>query len=298
VLDYHLHLWEHSQSDVGYALDQVAAYCEQAARRGVTEVALTEHAFRFRDVLSAVGDFWSRSGHEPSAAMAAYFDFHARNDLAQYVDFAERAREEGLPVRVGLEVDLYRDRMEPLAQLLEQFPFDVLIGSVHWLDEWLFDDLDDEYQMEQWRIRDVDEVWRDYGRALEELAESRVVDVLAHPDVIKVAGFRPDNPDSLWSVITEAALTADLSVEVSSAGWFKPANEPYPAPGLLDRLVARGVRFTTASDAHRLERVGARMDDLATLLESRGVHQLASYDQRRRLDVSLRGPEDSGVSAQ
>jgi histidinol phosphatase-like PHP family hydrolase len=53
-------------------------------------------------------------------------------------------------------------------------------------------------------------------------------------------------------------------------------------------LVARGVTFTTASDAHRLERVGSRAGDLATLLEARGVHELATYEQRQRIMVPLR----------
>ncbi len=289
MIDYHLHLWEHSQSDVGYALDQVAAYCERAVSEGVSELALTEHAFRFRDVVQSVGDFWTREGHEPSRAMAEYFDFHARNSLSDYVTFAQRAKDEGLPIRIGLEVDLYRGRMEPLAELLAQFPFDVLIGSVHWLDQWLFDDLDSELQMAEWRRRDVGDVWRDYGEAMLELAQSRVVDVLAHPDVIKVAGYRPANPEALWEVITEAATSADLSVEVSSAGWFKPAQEAYPAPGLLDRLVSAGVRFTTASDAHRVERVAARLAEVGDLLSMRGVTTLAAYEGRRRVNVPLRG---------
>ncbi len=296
MLDYHLHLWEHSRADVGFALDQVAAYCERAASLGVSEVALTEHAFRFRDVLNSVGGVAIRAGHEPSADFAEYFNFHARSELAHYVEFAQRARDEGLPVRVGLEVDLYRGRMSPLGEYLSQFPFDVLIGSVHWLDEWLFDDLDSDVQMSQWRRRDVDEVWREYGEAMEELADSGVVDVLAHPDVIKVAGFRPEDPSALWNVIVESAMRTGLSVEVSSAGWFKPAKEPYPAPGLLDRLVANGVGLTTASDAHRLDRVAARFDELRGLLTLRGVNTLDGYDRRRRRRVPLGG--ESRVNAE
>jgi histidinol-phosphatase (PHP family) len=112
--------------------------------------------------------------------------------------------------------------------------------------------------------------------------------VLAHPDVIKVAGFLPTNPDALWDRMADAAAAVDVSVECSSSGWFKPVKEQYPADGLLDRLVARGVTFTTASDAHRLERVGSRAGDLATLLEARGVHELATYEQRQRIMVPLR----------
>jgi histidinol-phosphatase (PHP family) len=89
-------------------------------------------------------------------------------------------------------------------------------------------------------------------------------------------------------MMANAAGKADISVELSSAGWFKPVGEQYPAEGLLDRLVAQGVTFTTASDAHRLEKVSARAGDLATLLEARGIHELASYEGRSRTMVPLR----------
>ncbi len=289
MIDYHLHLWSHDDSSVGYLLDQVAQYCEEAASHGVHELALTEHLYRFVEMRATVGDFWTRWSHEPtSSLMAQYFDFHARNSLEEYVTFAQLAKSQGLPVKVGLEVDYYRDQMDDVAALLAQYPFDVLIGSVHWLNTWQFDDIDNDVQMNEWRTRDVDRSWADYTLALEELAATRSVDVLAHPDVIKVANYYAADPAPLWDRMAEAAARVDVSVECSSSGWFKPVGEPYPAEGFLDRLVARELTFTTASDAHRLERVGSRAGDLATLLESRGVHELASYDGRRRVMVPLR----------
>ena len=289
MIDYHLHLWSHDDSSVGYQMDQVAQYCEEASRQGINELALTEHLYRFVELRATVGDFWTRWGHEPtSSAMSHYFDFHSRNSLDEYVAFAQLAKAEGLPVKVGLEVDFYRDQMDDVAELLRQYPFDVLIGSVHWLNTWQFDDIDSDLQMEQWRTRDVELSWDQYTRALEEMASTKCVDVLAHLDLIKVANYRVVNPETLWDRMTEAAANFDLSVECSSSGWFKPVGEQYPAEGLLDRLVARGVTFTTASDAHRRERVGSRADELAALLEARGVNELATYLDRRRVMVPLR----------
>ncbi len=289
MLDYHLHLWPHSESSVWYRLDQIAAYCEEAARHGVSELALTEHSHRFVDVTSLVGPFWQRYGHEPtSQVMADYFDWHARNSIEDYVSLAQRAKDEGLPVKIGLELDYYADKMDEVAALLAQYPFDVIIGSVHWLGTWGFDDVDNPVPMAQWRARDVDGAWDEYTRAVGELAASRAVDVLAHPDLIKVAGFVPQDPSEFWDRMAEAAALADVSVECSSAGWVKPTGEQYPAEGFLDRLVARGLTFTTASDAHRQARVGERVGDLAGLLEARDVHQLASYSARQRQMVPLR----------
>ncbi len=289
MIDYHLHLWPHEESSVWYKLDQISAYCDEAAKHGVTELALTEHANRFVDVMSLVGPFWEKFGHEPtSPVIAEYFDWHARNSLDDYVALAKLAQDEGLPVKIGLEVDYVRGKMDVLSSLYAQYPFDVLIGSVHWLGSWAFDDIDNEVQMHQWTIRDVDQCWADYTVAVEELAASDAVDVLAHPDLIKVAGYYASDPSEYWELMAYAAALADVSVECSSAGWMKPIGEQYPAEGFLDRLVARGVTFTTASDAHRLERVGSRAGDLADLLEARGVTELATYSNRQRHLVPLR----------
>ena len=95
--------------------------------------------------------------------MAEYWDFHARNSLEEYVALAQRAKDEGLPVKIGLEVDFYQDQMDDVSALLAQYPFDVLIGSVHWLGTWQLDDIDNEVNMHQWTVRDVDQCWKDYA---------------------------------------------------------------------------------------------------------------------------------------
>ena len=291
MIDYHLHLWPHEESSVWYRLDQIAAYCDEAARHGVSELALTEHANRFVDVMSLVGPFWERFGHEPTSKVTAdYFAWTSRNSLDEYVTLAQLAKDEGLPVQIGLEVDFVRGKMDVISGLLAQYPFDVLIGSIHWIGSWLFDDVDNPVQMQEWRVRDVQRCWDDYTTAIEELCAVNAVDVLAHPDLIKVAGFHPPDSSEYWDRMASAAAAADLSVECSSAGWTKPVNEQYPSEGFLDRLVARGVTFTTASDAHRLERVSERAGDLADLLEARGVAVLAAYSSRQRRLVPLRTP--------
>jgi histidinol-phosphatase (PHP family) len=289
VIDYHLHLWPHSESSVYYRLDQIAEYCERAAAQGVTELALTEHSHRFVDVMNTVGNFWERQGHEPTApAMADYFDWHSRNSIEEYVTLAQRAKDEGLPVKIGLEVDYFRGQMDVVSDLLAQYPFDVLIGSVHWLGTWQFDDLDNPLQQAEWDSRGLESCWRDYTTAFEELAATKSVDVMAHPDLIKVAGRVVDDPSPWWDAMSQAALKADVSIECSSAGWFKPMGEQYPAEGFLERLVRGGATFTMASDAHQSERVGARANDIATMLERHGVYELATYEGRQRVMKPLR----------
>ena len=97
----------------------------------------------------------------------------------------------------------------------------------------------------------------------------------------------PDAPAEWWDRIAEAAVTSGMAAEVSSAGWRKPAAEQYPALGLLERFVAGGVPLTTASDAHRLEHVADRADDLRAVLHAAGAEALQGYRHRTAYAVPV-----------
>jgi histidinol-phosphatase (PHP family) len=288
VLDYHLHLWPHGQRAVQATVDELAAYCAQAAVEGVTEIALTEHLFRFEQADALLGGWWrSEPSERMRASMATYWHAHVSADLDAYVETCLAAQAAGLPVVVGMEVDYYPGRMSEVSELLAGYPFDVLLGSVHWLGTWMFDDLSSRLAMDEWAARDIEAVWDDYTCALEELAGSGAVDVLAHPDLCKVTGRRPAVPDEFYDRMAEAAASSGLAAEVNSAGWRKPVNEAYPAPPLLARFRARGVPVTTASDAHSLPEVAARASDVRSLVEAAGYTSLLAFRRRRPRAVSL-----------
>jgi histidinol phosphatase-like PHP family hydrolase len=195
VLDYHLHLWEHGPRPLDTTLEQLAAYCEQAASQGVVEIAVTEHLHRFRQADAVLGGWWE--DEPPSAVrdvMARFWDGEVGADLDRYVEVALAAKAAGLPVVLGLEVDFHRGRMHDVAAVLAGYPFDVLLGSVHWLGAWAFDNVADADVMAEWDVREVEEVWDAYADSLDELADSGVCDVLAHPDLCKVAGPPPGRP--------------------------------------------------------------------------------------------------------
>lgn len=290
MLDYHLHLWPHGERAAAPTLDQLAAYCDKSAAAGVTEIALTEHLFRFVQADGALGGFWE---DEPNRAlrdgMAAYWQQHATADLDVYVEEVLAAKAAGLPVVLGLEVDYYAGRMDRVAALLAGYPFDVLLGSVHWIGAWGFDRYEDPVMEAEWDVRAIDDVWDSYTESLEELAASGVCDVLAHPDLCKVTGRMPLVPDEFYDRMAEAAASSGMAAEVSSAGWRKPVAEAYPAPALLQRFHSHGVPVTTASDAHRLPDVADRVGDLRSLLAGAGYDTITAYRARRPHAVPLAG---------
>jgi histidinol-phosphatase (PHP family) len=294
VIDYHVHLWPHGERERGPTIEDLAVRCEHARRHGVRELAVTEHLFRFAQADALLGGWWD---DEPDpglrSSMAAYWAEHAHADLDRYVEVALEARAAGLPVVLGLEVDLYPGRMDQVATLLAGYPFDVLLGSVHWLGTWRFDDLHDPVSMAHWDRVTAADAWARYTDALEELAGTGACDVLAHIDLVKVTGHRPAAPEAWWQRMVGAALHAGMAVEVSSSGWRKPVAEAYPDPPLLERLIAAGVPLTMASDGHRVGDVAYRCADLRTRLLDAGVTRLRTYRDRRPGSLLLEAPVDT-----
>jgi histidinol-phosphatase (PHP family) len=288
VLDYHLHLWPHGTPASEPTLDELAAYCDTAARAGVGEIALTEHLFRFRQADAALAGFWDDDPNpELRASLAAYWKAHAHADLDAYVEAVLSAKAAGLPVVLGLEVDHYAGRMDKVAAVLDGYPFDVLLGSVHWVGAWGFDQLGDPVVDAQWDARSIESVWDAYTEALEELAASGVCDVLAHPDLVKLSGRRPGVPDEWYDRMAEAAASSGMAAELSSAGWRKPVAEAYPAPALLTRFRKAGVPATTASDSHGLGDVASRSAELRALLADAGYETLTAFRSRKPSQVPV-----------
>lgn len=291
MLDYHVHLWPHGEPAVPVTVDHLSRLCMRAAAVGVSEVAVTEHLFRFSQADAVLGGFWD---DDPSPAlrqsMAAYWHEHATADLDAYVEAVVEAKAAGLPVLLGLEVDHYAGRMDKVAALLDGYPFDILLGSVHWLGAWGFDNWEDAAFGAEWGARATDAVWHGYATAVEELAASGVPDVLAHPDLPKVAGRAGVPSHEVYERLADAVAGAGLAAEVSAAGWHKPVAEAYPALALLRRFASRGVPVTTASDAHRPAEVGRGVGDLTALLVEAGYREVTAFDGRARRAVALPPP--------
>lgn len=288
MLDYHLHLWPHGQRDKSPTIDELARYCEAAQKNGVQEIAVTEHLFRFRQVDAFLGGFFNQYPDSPvRSIMEHYWSEHARADLDTYVDVALEAKSAGLPVVLGMEVDYYPGRMHQVSDFLAGYPFDVLLGSIHWLEAWPFDHISDPVIMAEWDTYGIENAWEGYTRSLEELADSRAVDVLAHPDLVKVAGHFPRVPQEFYDRMAEAARDCKLSAEVSSAGWRKPVGQAYPDPYLLGKFFEYGVPITTASDSHGLADVAYRAEEIKAYVSSMGYRSLSGFKGRKSYQIEL-----------
>jgi len=290
MLDSHVHVWAHEPGTPTPTYDLLASYCDAAETAGIQQIAITEHCTRFDRVLAEVESHWDRPRSGPLAdATDHILAMESGGDLDAYVNAIVDAQNRGLPIALGLEVDHLPGAAEAMDAVLADYPFDVFLGSVHWLDAWLFDAYENSAFAQEWERRDTAEVWQRYVDAVVDLAASGRIDILAHIDVIKVAGHRPERAEEIEDRLITGLAGSNVVIEVSSAGWRKPAGEIYPSPRLLERLLAGGHRITTASDAHQAGQIGHRFDDLAHVLDEHGIDALTAFHERRPVSV----PRDS-----
>jgi histidinol-phosphatase (PHP family) len=281
VIDYHLHLWKHGSAATEPKLADLAAYVASAASRGVRQVAITEHLFRFRQADFLRG-WWEGADPLLAGEASSYWEAHQGADLDRYVEVCLKAKERGLPVLVGLEVDYYTGRMAEVDRLLRGYPLDLVVGSVHWLGAWMFDNVDSAPSMAEWARHDPAEVWDAYIQAVGDLVASGVADVVGHPDLVKVTGDAgPASEDQLEALASILAAN-HVVAEVSSAGWRKPVAEQYPSWRLLQLLADREVPVVLASDSHGPELAGDRNVDLVRMVRQAGYRQCATFEGRIR----------------
>lgn len=273
IVDYHMHLRrpkEGRSEPIEHTVATIERFVDRARDRGVDEIGFTEHVYYFRQTR----DVWVLPYHLDRCVY----------DLDAYVSAILEAKDHGLPVKLGLEVDTVEGRQDELAELLAPYPWDFLLGSVHEVLDHAVDQ-----QPGIWQRLPVDEVWREYVRSVCRLAASGHVDVMSHPDLAKIYGRRPD-VDTLQAIHESFAVgiaSAGVAVEVSTAGLRKPVGEIYPDESLLRAFHERGVPITIASDAHEPRLVGEDYDRALDLVRRVGYDTVSVFDGRHRRQEPL-----------
>ena len=259
LVDYHLHLRKRDQQreEADHTRSAVERYAEAAVERGVDEIGISEHVYYFRETR----DFWELSYQLERCA----------HSLDAYCDAILEAKRGGAPVKLALEVDWIPQRADELADVLAAYPWDYLLGSVHWIDGLAVDGTPG-----WWEQAAPEAIWKRYARELEAAARSGHFDVLAHPDLVKVFGHRVE-----WDWSPFVLSLNGVALEVSSAGLHKPVGELYPDASLLALARDAGVAITLASDAHFEEHVGRDLERAVEHARAAGYETVTVFDNRR-----------------
>ena len=269
LTDYHVHLRPDDDADWpasrAFTAENAERYRAVAAERGVEELGIAEHIYRFQQTLTVwQHPFWRE---------------RATDDLDAYCEFVGN----GTDLRLGIEADFVPGREDKMANLLDRYEWDYVVGSIHFLRD---EAIDVRGEFDIWRSKDPDKVWRRYFETLGEAARSGMFDILAHPDLVKVWGAEGPQPAGdlrrYYELAMDGIADSDVAIEVSTAGLRKPIGEIYPTLAFLEMCLEAGRPVALSSDAHTTEQLAFRYDDALEFLDSAGVTDLAVFENRKR----------------
>jgi len=269
LTDYHVHLRvddpQSTPASSAFTAANAERYREAASERGIAELGVAEHIYRF----TAAMEIWQHP----------FWRQYAHDDLDYYCGFV---REE-TDLRLGIEMDFIPGVEDRIANVLDGRDWDYVVGSVHFLRDHSLDT--EDYSI--WGAGEsADRIWRRYFETVAHSALSGLYDIIGHPDLVKVWGSATPVPDRdprfFYEPAVEAFAEAGVAVELSTAGWRKPVGEQYPAVPFLEMLVDAGCPLALSSDAHEPDQLGFEYERAVELLESLGVRDIAVFEGRQR----------------
>ncbi len=261
--DYHIHtsLCKHAEGDL-------RDYHAVAQRYGMPEIAITDH-------------LPNPDGYDPVNRM-----FINQFDEYQNMVAALRAQQSPTAVLFGGEVDYYTGCEKFLQSWLPHQKLDFVLGSVHYLDNWGFDNPDERAV---WDAVNVTQTWRKYFGLIGKLAELRIADAVAHLDLPKKFNYRPSDRDlrEMAQPALDRVAAAGMAIEINSSGLRRPVREIYPSPLLLELACERNIPICFGSDAHRPEEVGWEFAQSLELARNAGYTRAVRFQKRQSKPYDL-----------
>ncbi len=246
-----------------HAKGELFLYIEEAIKHGINIYGVSDHAPM---------DF------DPKYRMR----FEQMDKYKSMVDAVKEKYKEKIEVLFAYEVDYLPGHMDK--RILEA-DVDYLIGSVHFIDKWGFDN--PEF-IGRYEGADINTIWKEYFDIIKDMAETGFFDIVGHLDLIKVFKYMPKG--NLVEIAKEALQeikNADMVLELNVAGYRKPCQEPYPSKALLERAFQMGIPITFSSDAHKPEQVALYRQEIEEFAKEVGYTQCAYFKKRKRFMVDF-----------
>lgn len=275
MIDYHIH--------PDYSIDaepfSMHEYCERAVLIGLKEICFTTHC-EF-DILRRELDWYVRCRGE-------LVPMHPAEWLEYYFEDALKCKEAfeefGLNVRVGLEAGYDHGLDTEILKVVESYPFDFVIGSVHCLDHFAISSRreSDSYYSGK-KLADIAE---SYYKTLIEAVKSGLFDVVGHLDIYRRHGTKffgeaiNDIYREYLNDVLKIMVSKGTGLELNTSSLRQGQGSFYPSEGILKEALRVGVKnFTIGSDCHRIEELGHGVFSALEAGKAIGI-EFKFYDKR------------------
>ncbi len=270
MVDYHIHtyLCRHAEGSI-------EDYVNSAIEKGLREIGFADH---FPLALM---------GMEPKTQVTMNED-----EIELYFQMVNRVSQtKDISVKTGIELDYVPGKTIKLSKELKDYPFDYIIGSIHFMDDW---DFTHPYYAGEYEERSLGDVYERYFSLVCEACKSGIFDIIGHIDVVKKFDYRPEKRVLLPFYTEVARVLQDTGVclEVNTSGLDAPVNEIYPARELLELCIKKGVKVVMGSDAHSPGQVGRYFPEAMEMLSDMGVKETVVFEARSGILHPLEGDEN------
>ena len=255
-VDYHMHT-----PLCGHAIGEPSEYVAQAKKVGLAEIGFSDHA--------------PLVSHEDARYTMNYSQLPLYHRMIEEI----QKKHGDFTIKLGLEADYIPGFEAKTKEILDGYPYDFVIGSIHFIDKWAFDDPDEKIR---WKDKDINRVYRDYYALLRKSAQSGLYDILGHVDLVKKFGHRAE--EDMTGEIEETAKVfkkSGVAIEINTSGLRKPVNEIYPSLGVLKIYQRHNVPITFSSDSHDPRDVGRDYDKAAALAKEAGYKEYLVFKKRK-----------------
>jgi histidinol-phosphatase (PHP family) len=260
--------------------------------RGIQAFGVVDHLYRFRECRSYYEKHMLLDDSTIGRLQQAWLDQVCVASLSEFVEFVTEAKKTRPDLSLGIEADFFPGGEDELRDLLAGHDWDYIIGSVHFLDGWGFDN--PETQAEFDNLPPL-ETYARYYDLLRQACVSGLFQVIAHPDNLKVFGFRPVNEEGLlpfYKDLAKEMILNGVTTEINTGLAYRfPIAESCPSPLLLSVLAQYHVPLMLSSDAHFPDDIGMLLDEATAAAVAAGYTELTIFTGRKPLKVPIRDRE-------
>lgn len=265
LVDYHVHT-----KRCGHASGEDREFVEAAIAQGLAEIGFADH------VPCYYRDFPNPSRipvHDRGMAAAALDEY-----VASIIKLQAEYRE--IQIKLGLEVDFAPGWEEAVTRLVAPYPWDYLLGSVHFIADWNLDYIIHEKE------RPPVEIFPAYFEQVAATADCGLFDALVHLDLPRRAfpGLEPEQMQQLYQTLAVRLGRAKAVVELNTRGvyeFFRTKEGLDPDLLLLRLCREQGVQVILGSDGHQPAQVGAEFGAAQELLRQVGYDRITVFNRRQ-----------------
>lgn len=204
----------------------------------------------------------------------------------------------GFPIMLrGLELDWLPSKRAWMLGLVNSWPFDYVLGSLHYLDGISVGNPRSWHNLSK---KEIHERFQAYFYELGNMANSGLIQIAAHPDFIKLRTWDYFQAWALKNIrhishALDILARNNVAIEVSSAGLRQDFYEPYPSPLILELAKKHDVKICLGSDAHAPQDVGYGFDTLVRYCSDAGYDKAVFFIQKQPVEYTLK---NDGVTPQ